>query len=199
MSLLMGKMMRIIEKPIISREVMEMPLFPCFKIDLSKSVNNLIQQFIDVRPTQNWLLLADYAAQTQQQLWTAWVLCQRAFEQNRALARSIDAEFLRYIAATHHVSEAFKKVGISDNHGYAWIVNLPEYENVNGEMVPILDDDKTAAIVDNLCKKLDLSLIDGIPELTVHGLNKLGLKVDVISENTGDLLVGLTISTELNS
>ena len=178
---------------------MEMPHFPCFKVDLSKSVNNLIQQFIDVRPNQNWLLLADYAAQTQQQLWTAWLLCQRAFEQNRALARSLDAEFLRYIAATHHVSEAFRKVGISDNHERAWIVNLPEYEKVNGEMVPLCDDDITAAVVDNLCNKLNLSIIDGPPELTVHGLNKLGLKVDVISENTGDLLVGLTISTELNS
>lgn len=183
----------------ILRHSMEMPHFPCFKVDLSKSVNDLIQQFINARPTENWLLLADYAAQTQQQLWTAWLLCQRAFEQNRALARSIDAEFLRYVAGTHHVSEAFRKVGISENHEFAWMVNLPEYEKVNGEMVPLLDWDSTTVTVDKLCSKLNLSLIDGSPELTVHGLNKLGLKVDSISKDTGDALVGLTISTDLNS
>ena len=94
----MARIKRIIEKRIILAPRMEMPDFPCFRVDLSNSVENLIQEFLKIRPNQNWLLLADYAAQSQQQLWTAWLLSQRAFLQNRALARSIDAEFLRYIA-----------------------------------------------------------------------------------------------------
>ena len=70
-------------------------------------MENLIQEFLKIRPNQNWLLLADYAAQSQQQLWTAWLLSQQAFLQNRALARSIDAEFLRYIA---HYTSCFRSV-----------------------------------------------------------------------------------------
>ena len=47
--------------------------------------------------------------------------------------------------------------------------------------------------------KLGMSIIDGKPELTIDGLKKLGIEIDEINENTGDILVGLTISTELNS
>ena len=178
---------------------MEMPEFPCFRVDVSNSVENLIQEFLKIRPNQNWLLLADYAAQSQQQLWTAWLLSQRAFLQNRALARSIDAEFLRYIAGTHHVSEAFRKVGIQDHHKTAWVINLPNYQKSVDELIPDLDTEENFQFIGSLCQKLSMSIIDGKPELTIDGLKKLGIDIDKINENTEDILVGLTISTELNS
>lgn len=178
---------------------MEMPEFPCFRVDVSNSVENLIQEFLKIRPNQNWLLLADYAAQSQQQLWTAWLLSQRAFLQNRALARSIDAEFLRYIAGTHHVSEAFRKVGIQDHHKTAWVINLPNYQKSADELIPDLDAEENLQFIGSLCQKLSMSIIDGKPELTIDGLKKLGIEIDKINENTEDILVGLTISTELNS
>ena len=178
---------------------MEMPEFPCFRVDVSNSVENLIQEFLKIRPNQNWLLLADYAAQSQQQLWTAWLLSQRAFIQNRALARSIDAEFLRYIAGTHHVSEAFRKVGIQKDHKTAWVINLPNYQKSADELIPDLDAEENLQIIGSLCQKLSMSIIYGKPELTIDGLKKLGIEINKINENTEDILVGLTISTELNS
>ncbi|GIR33841.1 MAG: hypothetical protein CM15mP47_0670 [Methanobacteriota archaeon] len=195
----MARIKRIIEKRIILAPRMEMPDFPCFRVDLSNSVGNLIQEFLKTRPNQNWLLLADYAAQSQQQLWTAWLLSQRAFLQNRALARSIDAEFLRYIAGTHHVSEAFRKVGIQDNDKTAWVINLPNHQKSADELIPDLDAEENLQSIGSLCQKLSMSIIDGKPELTIDGLKKLGIEIDEINENTGDILVGLTISTELNS
>ena len=195
----MARIKRIIEKRIILAPRMEMPEFPCFRVDVSNSVENLIQEFLKIRPNQNWLLLADYAAQSQQQLWTAWLLSQRAFLQNRALARSIDAEFLRYIAGTHHVSEAFRKVGIQDHHKTAWVINLPNYQKSADELIPDLDAEENLQFIGSLCQKLSMSIIDGKPELTIDGLKKLGIEIDEINENTGDILVGLTISTELNS
>ena len=45
----------------------------------------------------------------------------------------------------------------------------------------------------------NFNYLDGKPELTIDGLKKLGIEIDEINENTGDILVGLTISTELNS
>ena len=195
----MARIKRIIEKRIILAPRMEMPEFPCFRVDVSNSVENLIQEFLKIRPNQNWLLLADYAAQSQQQLWTAWLLSQRAFLQNRALARSIDAEFLRYIAGTHHVSEAFRKVGIQEDHKTAWVINLPNYQKSADELIPDLDAEENLQFIGSLCQKLSMSIIDGKPELTIDGLKKLGIEIDEINENTGDILVGLTISTELNS
>ena len=195
----MARIKRIIEKRIILAPRMEMPEFPCFRVDVSNSVENLIQEFLKIRPNQNWLLLADYAAQSQQQLWTAWLLSQRAFLQNRALARSIDAEFLRYIAGTHHVSEAFRKVGIQEDHKTAWVINLPNYQKSADELIPDLDAEENLQSIGSLCQKLSMSIIDGKPELTIDGLKKLGIDIDKINENTEDILVGLTISTELNS
>lgn len=195
----MARIKRIIEKRIILAPRMEMPEFPCFRVDVSNSVENLIQEFLKIRPNQNWLLLADYAAQSQQQLWTAWLLSQRAFLQNRALARSIDAEFLRYIAGTHHVSEAFRKVGIQDHDKTAWVINLPNYQKSADELIPDLDAEENLQFIGSLCQKLSMSIIDGKPELTIDGLKKLGIEIDKINENTEDILVGLTISTELNS
>ncbi len=195
----MARIKRIIEKRIILAPRMEMPEFPCFRVDVSNSVENLIQEFLKIRPNQNWLLLADYAAQSQQQLWTAWLLSQRAFIQNRALARSIDAEFLRYIAGTHHVSEAFRKVGIQKDHKTAWVINLPNYQKSADELIPDLDAEENLQFIGSLCQKLNMSIIDGKPELTIDGLKKLGIEIDKINENTEDILVGLTISTELNS
>ena len=195
----MARIKRIIEKRIILAPPMEMPDFPCFRVDVSNSAENLIPEFLKIRPNQNWLLLADYAAQSQQQLWTAWLLSQRAFLQNRALARSIDAEFLRYVAGTHHVSEAFRKVGIHDNHKIAWVVNLPKHQKSADELIPDLDAEENLEAIGSLCQKLSISIIKGKPELTIDGLKKLGIETDKINENTGDILVGLTISTELNS
>lgn len=190
---------RIIEKLIISALSMEMPEFPCYRVDISHSGESLVSRFIELRPNQNWLLLADYAAQSHQQLWTAWLLTRRAFLQKRALARSIDAEFLRYIAGTHHVSEAFRKVGINDTHKHAWIIYLPEYEIVEGEITPTNWSNETNEILDHLVTELSLRTAPGIPKLSIEGLKILGLEIDKLSELTNDSLVAHTISTDLNS
>ena len=54
------------------------------------------------------------------------LLSKRAFDQNRALARSFDAEFL--VVAGTRVSEAFRKDGITESHDLAWVVYLPDYQ-----------------------------------------------------------------------
>lgn len=87
-------MKRIIEKPIAIAGNMEMPLFPCFMVDISTRQDDLIGDFLTKRPSQNWLMLADYAALTDHQLWTAWLLSQRAFVKGKALARSIGTKKL---------------------------------------------------------------------------------------------------------
>lgn len=190
---------RIIEKLTIAPRFMEMPDFPCFRVDITACSKNLVQKFIEARPNQNWLLMADEAAQSEQQLWTAWLLSKRALEQNRALARSVDAEFLRYIAGTHHVSEAFRKVGITDFHTSAWVVCLPDYQQKGGEISPVIDSELLDGSMAEMCNRLNFTRIPGRPKLSIEGITKLGIDIEEIGENTEDSLIGLTISTDLNS
>ena len=144
-------------------------------------------------------MLADYAALTDHQLWTAWLFSQRAFAKGKALARSIDAEFLRYIAGTHHVSEAFKKVGIQKSHDKAWIVYLPEYEENDGELHPVIDLVQSNEIFVEIAEKLGIQPIESRPKITLDGLEKLGIEVTKLDEITEDIIIGFVISSDLNS
>ena len=192
-------MKRIIEKLIHLAGVMEMPPFPCFMVDISTRQDDLIGDFLTERPSQNWLMLADYAALTDHQLWTAWLFSQRAFAKGKALARSIDAEFLRYIAGTHHVSEAFKKVGIQKSHDKAWIVYLTDYEENDGELYPLIDLVQSKEISVKIAEKLGIQPIESRPEITLDGLNKLGIAITKLDDITDDLIIGFVISSDLNS
>lgn len=192
-------MKRIIEKPITIAGNMEMPPFPCFMVDISTRQDDLIGDFLAERPSQNWLMLADYAALTDHQLWTAWLLSQRAFAKGKALARSIDAEFLRYIAGTHHVSEAFKKVGIQKSHDKAWIVYLPEYEEKDGELYPLIDLVQSKEIFVEIAENLGIQQIESRPEITFDGLDRLGIPITKLDEITEDIIIGFVISSDLNS
>lgn len=192
-------MKRIIEKPITIAGNMEMPPFPCFMVDISTRQDDLIGDFLAERPSQNWLMLADYAALTDHQLWTAWLLSQRAFTKGKALARSIDAEFLRYIAGTHHVSEAFKKVGIQKSHDKAWIVYLPEYEEKDGELYPLIDLVQSKEIFVEIAENLGIQQIESRPEITLDGLDRLGIPITKLDEITEDIIIGFVISSDLNS
>ena len=190
---------RIIEKPINPPTAMEMPEFPCVKLDISNHGSNLIGDFIKHRDDESWLLMSYYAAQGQQQLWTAWLLAKRAFSNDKALARSLDAEFLRYIAGTHHVSDAFKKVGIKDHDDSAWLVFLPKHVADLDEIKPSFSVDKFNLGVKSLVEILDLKVISGKPEIDLNGIKEMGISLPESKLNLIDLIVGHIISADLNS
>ena len=59
------------------------------------------------------------------------------------VARSIDAEFLRYLAGTHHISEAFARAGLQEGQDHGWVICLPSahgLENDLGHLQPEADD-----------------------------------------------------------
>jgi len=190
---------RIIEKPIHLPFAMEMPEFPCVKLDISNHSSNLIGDFIKHRDDESWLLMSHYAAQGQQQLWTAWLLAKRAFSNNKALARSLDAEFLRYIAGTHHVSDAFKKVGIKDHDDTAWLVFLPEHIVDLDEIKPSFSVDQFNLGVQSIVQMLDLKVIAGKPEINLKGIEEMGIPVPESRFNVIDTIIGHIISADLNS
>lgn len=195
----MMKFERIIEKPLHLPTVMEMPPFPCVKLDISNQSSDFIGEFIEHRDNESWLLMSHYAAQGQQQLWTAWLLAKRAFSNNKSLARTLDAEFLRYIAGTHHVSEAFKKVGIKSNDNTAWLIFLPNHIAELDEIKPSFSLDEFDSGVESLIQKLNVKVIEGMPKINIEGIEKMGIPLPESKLNLIDSIIGHIISADLNS
>ena len=195
----MTKFERILQKPVHLPIIMEMPQFPCVKLDISNHSSDFIDEFLQHRENDSWLLMSHYAAQGQQQLWTAWLLAKRAFSNNKALARSLDAEFLRYIAGTHHVSEAFKKAGIHKEDDNAWLIFLPNHVADLDEIIPSFSLDEFNSGVATLIEKLNLKMIEGKPEINVEGIKKMGIPLPESKLNLMDSIIGHIISADLNS
>ena len=195
----MMKFERIIEKPLHLPTVMEMPPFPCVKLDISNQSSDFIGEFIEHRDDESWLLMSHYAAQGQQQLWTAWLLAKRAFSNNKSLARTLDAEFLRYIAGTHHVSEAFKKVGIKSNDNTAWLIFLPNHIAELDEIKPSFSLDEFDSGVESLIQKLNVKVIEGMPDINIEGIEKMGIPLPESKLNLIDSIIGHIIYADLNS
>jgi len=165
---------------------MTMPKFPCIAWRSESPINSkqLVANFLDNRFDERWMLVADHAVLSQQQLWTAWNCCERNFANGNQLARGRDAEFLRYIAGTHHISDAFVRAGVQDGATSGWILYLP---------IPIL------AEVNDGAKQISGIDEENLNDFSSKGqklLNSLGLesssKEPIFSSNSAQLL-GLNI------
>ena len=114
---------------------MSTPTFPIVKATIGEmSPKNAIERFLEHRPNERWVLLGEHAAQSFDQLWTAWIQATRNELRGRMVARSIDAEFLRYLAGTHHISEAFSRAGLQTGQSFAWVLFLPLAEGIENDL-----------------------------------------------------------------
>jgi len=98
------------------------------------------------------------------------------------VARSVDAEFLRFLAGTHHISEAFSRAGLQEAQSSAWITYVPEaigQPNDLGHLQPAPGDvaafeKELQAVVSSLGWEVETS--DAI--LSIEGMRRLGVDVD---------------------
>tara|TARA_B100000767_G_scaffold215157_1_gene202639 strand:- start:1842 stop:2396 length:555 start_codon:yes stop_codon:yes gene_type:complete len=184
---------------------MELGSFPCMAWSKTESSSEeIVKQFLDIRPSQRWLMLGSHAAHSDAQLWTAWHCCERRFLRKNPLARTIDAEFIRFIAGTHHVSEAFQRAGVANEDTNGWLIYLPERqldESLEDTILPSSDHSK---FFESTCLKilesLDLVAKKESPELDLDNAVKLGMDVNKLQiENFEDSLIGFILSSEFNS
>ena len=119
---------RIIEREYPSGITMAQPPFPCFawRSEHSFDAEGMLQTFLELRPNSQWVMVGDGCVQSNLQLWTAWMCASRRWIRKTSLARSLDAEFLRYLSGTHHVSEAFKRTGVRNDDTVGFVVFLPD-------------------------------------------------------------------------
>ena len=176
---------------------MEMPEFPIFGIKLNDKEGDFVSKFLSIRPSERWVLVSKDAIFTQQQLWTAWLFSERNFQRENNLARTIDAEFLRYIAGTHHVSEAFRRVGYSDKSDLASIVFLPVSEEKNQQFVPKFDSQSIEKIADEIISQLGASQTKDKYSSNFDFLPNMGISIDDRIVDNMQLLINHIISADI--
>lgn len=194
---------RMIENCPLLRMVMDGGDFPCFSWRASSPVKGgaLTKTFLEHRPNDHWVLVGDGIAQCHMQLWTAWNSAARRQRRGTSLARSFDAEFLRYLAGTHHVSEAFKRAGVRDGDQAGFFLVLPsadvEIESQSSSQSHL--DQEWAQQSEVLAKSMGVNIEAVRLECNTEGAHRLGVQFDEKVGLSCDLLIGHVLSSEFHS
>lgn len=181
------------------------PMFPCFawRSGDSFDAKKLLQSFLEMRPNSQWVMVGEGCIQSELQLWTAWNCASRRWIRSTALARSLDAEFLRYLCGTHHVSEAFKRAGIREGDKAGFLLFLPgavSDEELTDCQVTEYDYDSTEYVANTILSQLDLEKTPTQYSLSKIGASRLGMKFEYEDEMlTEASLLGHIISSEFTS
>lgn len=159
---------------------METSPFPCVSVRLPSTDNEVyVEAFLEQRESQRWVLLGDHAVQGEAQLWTAWVQAIRHELRDSMVARSVDAEYIRYLAGTHHISEAFSRAGLQPDQEEAWILYLPRgdgVENSLGHLQPVAQSSHAFdADVRSLANGLGWSIQSKEMICSIEGMKRLGI------------------------
>lgn len=146
-----------------------------------------VERFLKHRPDARWVLIGHHAVQSHVQLWTAWLQAARNELRSAMVARSIDAEFLRYLAGTHHISEAFARAGVGLEDNRAWVVWLPYSEGRANDLghlqpSPVLADEFEAGL-GPLLDALGWVKENHDAKHSIEGLRRLGVDTDGWAED----------------
>ena len=194
---------RMIENSPLLRVGMDGGDFPCFTWRTSSPVKggDLTKAFLEHRPNDHWVLVGDGIAQCHMQLWTAWNSAARRQRRGTPLARSFDAEFLRYLSGTHHVSEAFKRAGVRDGDQTGFFLVLPSTDAETESQSSAQSDlnKEWAQQSEVLANGMGLSLEAPHLECNTEGALRLGVQYDEKVGLSCDLLIGHVLSSEFHS
>ena len=147
--------------------------FPCWSWTSNEplELKSFVKSFQAIVPNQRWVFCRSDVAQTSRQLWTATTVSNRNTERGTAQARTLDAEFLRVLAGTHNVSEAFKRAGLQNKSTSGWLLHIPDQTtSMNAETI-----DQEA---NELLSGLGLSMTSESLEINLDGAKNLGISLD---------------------
>ena len=147
--------------------------FPCWSWESPEplELKSFVQSFQKIVPDQRWVFCRSDVAQTPRQLWTAATISNRNTERGTAQARTLDAEFLRVLAGTHNVSEAFKRAGLQNGAMAGWLLHIPDQSSLE-------DAHTTGKKAEQLLENLGLSKTSSELEVNVDGAKNLGIALD---------------------
>lgn len=147
--------------------------FPCWAWDSEKPIDlkQFVHSFQESQPSDRWVFCGNEVAQTPRQLWTAAVVSSRNIERSTAQARTLDAEFLRVLAGTHNVSEAFKRAGLAQGAQSGWLLHIPNIDE------PLSHEDVSSS-AQSLLTNLGLTKTEASLQINHNGAEKLGIALD---------------------
>lgn len=153
--------------------------FPCWSWESKEPVNvsTFVKSFQEIVPNQRWVFCRSEVAQTPRQLWTAATVSNRNTERGTAQARTLDAEFLRVLAGTHNVSEAFKRAGLANGTTTGWLLHIPDQSS------PI-DSETMQRDARQLLANLKLTETSSPLEISPTGAKQLGVALDDSTDGT---------------
>jgi hypothetical protein len=162
---------------------MEHGRFPIVAVRLGTSDElSPIDAFIRQRPSNRWVMLGQHSVQSLDQVWTAWIQTTRNELRSAMVARSVDAEFLRYLAGTHHISEAFSRAGWTDAQPHAWVAYIPVAEGVANDLGHLqpsaTENDRFEADLTALVGELGWTIEEASMNLSIEGMRTLGIDVE---------------------
>ena len=147
--------------------------FPCWSWESNEplELKSFVQSFQKIVPSQRWVFCRSDVAQTSRQLWTAATVSNRNTERGTAQARTLDAEFLRVLAGTHNVSEAFKRAGLQNKSTSGWLLHIPD-------QTKSMDSDSIDQEANELLNGLGLSKTSEPLAINLEGAKNLGIPFD---------------------
>ena len=111
-----------------------------------------------------------------------------------AQARTLDAEFLRVLAGTHNVSEAFRRAGLAQGAQSGWLLHIPNIDEPH-------NDDEVTSSAQSLLSKLGLTSTEDSLRINQNGAEKLGVTLDGETEpiRIEAALIGHILLADVNS
>ena len=170
--------------------------FPCWSWESSQPIElkSFVQSFQEIVPDQRWVFCRSEVAQTPRQLWTATTVSNRNTERGTAQARTLDAEFLRVLAGTHNVSEAFKRAGLSNGSTKGWLLHIPDQRDS-------MDSESLDMNARHLLSGLGLETTSETLDIDIEGAKKLGISIDdaIDSNRIEASLIGHILLADVSS
>ena len=159
------------------------PWFPCWGIKINErgeSISKFVEKFLEVRPSNRWLLISKDAAASERHLWHAWFTMEQQYLQETALSRNPDAEFIRIISGTHQLKTAFSRAGLNEDDKEAWLTYLPSSKQ-NLDSLPDISITEFTEAAQKIIYLLNTTIITERPRPSKNGLKRLG--IDYRGEN----------------
>lgn len=144
--------------------IVAQPPFPCVRVKFPTPISDsrsIVMRWIEVRSDPSWVLICGKSLASDVHGWVALNVMNRNHLQGRMKSNSRDAEFMRLLSGTHHVSASFKRAGLVDGDDEAWIVHM------DGDM---------SSDFDIHIEKMGASRLDSRPSLELFSSERMGIE-----------------------
>ncbi|MCS5537982.1 MAG: EKC/KEOPS complex subunit CGI121/TPRKB [Candidatus Poseidoniaceae archaeon] len=174
------------------------PWFPCWRLAFHASVDSakeIAMHLNEVVDDGCWCLLGPGAVASERQMWAAWAGV-RDNQMNGAMkARSVEVEYIRILAGTHNIDQAFNRVGLQEGDVEAWLAFIPDSASIEGDdqILPPLDWKELQYEAARLANSISSDILARRPSIDLLDGERMGLDTtSMITEMT--LLAGISNS-----